>query len=174
MNQPCDPSQLSCGKGLYCSKTTLTCQNQLDVGQPCNDFLPNVADPLIPFGSNFFVICKESKCMGNETSRICSRYRYFGDGSTCNFDEECKFGYQCDKILKVCKKIPTKYSICPGYPKNCSNVDEKCICTTSGGGGHDILQATGSCQKVIGLTECEKSSNETAVDFFKNVISIDS
>lgn len=148
----------------------MKCQLQLNIGQKCNDFEPNLPEPQIPFGSNYFIICKGSKCMGNETYRVCSTYRELNSGSTCNFDEQCKFGLICDSKKNICIKPAPKVILCPGYSKNCSYVDEKCICESSGGGGHDILAEKGSCQKVIEDKKCWRNGNDTAIDSFKNVI----
>lgn len=73
---PCNPEGVvQCDRGFYCSKRTKTCQRQLDVGDKCEDFLPEVPDNEIKEGTNFMVICRGgSKCVGVKGNKFCKKF----------------------------------------------------------------------------------------------------
>jgi len=153
---------------LYTNKKK-TCLQQNNIGSSCNDFYPNIQNVDIPFGSNYYVMCNGTKCMGNSTMSVCSTYRGLTAGSTCNFEEQCRFGLYCDPIQNICKSISPKIIICPGSSRNCSSINEKCVCEGSESGGEHLItnSESGTCQTVI-ENNCGIINNGTGLNSFRN------
>jgi len=145
-NALCDPEKISCNQGLYCSKTTRTCQKQLGIADYCSDYATSNSH-----GSNWNVICKGGlKCSGPTDNEYCVQWKVGLKGTPCNAqfdgDDTCQFGLVCSNRRRICIDLQDDWPEwpCNGSPKNCTyQGEELCICSTRPG--------VGECKRVYEL-----------------------
>ncbi|KAJ3445539.1 dd-gdca protein [Anaeramoeba flamelloides] len=141
-NEKCDPSVYyghTCGEGLYCDSTKLTCQYQLFEGENC-------LAKIQPYYMEFDIVCRGGLiCDYNQdlTLGICRALYSSTIGEDCGSSKICENGLACQdfQCTDTFSKCDENTLACPeGYV---------CECNTN--------KLDGSCKQVYN-SDCQKSA----------------